>query len=120
LGESSAIRQIYELQSWAHHLFIEQFKRIRHYTINLPAQRLLADPAAVRSAQSLLNRETPTRKRSAGKRPLPPDFQRKLAEMNLQLNFLYRRLSVAMTNQKPLALWNINGQGDLSAEWLID
>jgi hypothetical protein len=51
---------------------------------------------------------------------LPPDFQRKLAEMNLQLNFLYRRLSVAMTNQKPLALWNINGQGDLSGEWLID
>jgi hypothetical protein len=54
LGDNLTIQQIFESPSWVHHLLIELFKRQKHYTINLPAQRLPTDSAAVRSAQSLL------------------------------------------------------------------
>ena len=87
--------------AWVLQLFIEQFKRRTHYTINLPAQRLLTDSAAVRSAQSLSCRDTPRWKRSAGMRP-PPDFQRKWAEINLQLNFLRWNVRVNLTKVKSL------------------
>jgi len=70
-----------------HRMFIEQFNRKTHYEIHLPAQRLLADPAAVRSAQTLSFLGFPHKKEFRRYATTSFDFQRKLAEMNLQLNF---------------------------------
>jgi hypothetical protein len=53
-------------------LFIELFKTRTHYELNLPAQRLLTDPAAVRSAQFFV-KVTPYKK-FADERP-PPELQ---------------------------------------------
>ncbi len=68
-------------------MFIELFKRKTHYDINLPAQRLLTDPAAVRSAQTLSFLGFPHKKVFRRYATTPSDIQRKLAEINLQLNF---------------------------------